>query len=142
MKNAHKLKKAFTLIETLVSLFLFVLVWMASATSLTVNMSLSSYSKHKVQAIYVAQRILEEERRQPFANLVSLPSASVSIDTMATFDTTADDFMGNRIITVTDIDTFRKRVLVEINWTERISGVTRVMREYYATDIANETQLN
>jgi len=142
MKSIPKLENGFTLIEIMISSFIFVLVWMAIATSFIAVRSLGSYSKHKVQAIYVAQRILEEQRRQPFANLVSQASAPVTIDTMATFSTTADDFMGNRIITVTNIDTYRKRIQVEVNWTEFISRVAIVMREYCTTDIADEPQLN
>jgi hypothetical protein len=92
--------------------------------------------------MYWAQRFIEEERRLPFANLASLPSASVAIDTHGTFTTPGDDLNGNRIVTVTTIDTYRKRVLIEINWVERILGGFRTVREYYSTDIANESQLN
>jgi hypothetical protein len=78
----------------------------------------------------------------PFSTLASLPSASVSLDTNGTFDTTADDRTGNRIVTVTNIDTYRKRLKIEINWTEKFLRGTNTMREYYSTDIAQESQLN
>ena len=92
--------------------------------------------------MYWAQRFIEEQRRLPFATLASLPSASVSIDTKGTFVTPADDLSGNRVVTVTNIDTYRKRVKIEMNWQEKILGGTITMREYYSTDIAFESQLN
>jgi len=96
--------------------------------------------------MYWAQRYIEEERRTPFNNIVSLPSASFSLDTKATFDVAGDDFTGNRIITVTDVDNavaymYRKKVQVEINWTERLLGGSVVRQEYCSTDIANESQI-
>lgn len=132
----------FTLIEVLASLSIFLLLSLGTVVSIMTNMYLSSIVKHKMQAMYWAQRFIEEERRISFSTLAALPSAVVSIDTKGTFTATGDDLTGNRIVTVTNIDTYRKRVQIEINWTEKILGGTITMREYYSTDIANESQLN
>ena len=143
--NRGKNKKAqlgFTLLEVMVSLSIFLVLFLGTATAIIGSTFLSSVVKHKVQAMYWAQRFIEEQRRLPFTSLASLPSASVSIDTKGTFVTPGDDLSGNRIVTVTNIDTYRKRVRIEMNWTEKIMGGRITLREYYSTDIANESQLN
>ena len=138
----HYNQAGFTLVEVMVALSIFLVLFLGTAASIIGGTYLSSFIKHKVQAMYWAQRFIEEERRVPFANLVSLPSSVVSIDTKGTFVTPADDMTGNRIITVTTIDAYRKRILIEMNWAEKILGGVITMREYYSTDVANESQLN
>ena len=105
---------------------------------------MASRMRHKVQAIYVAERIIEEQRRKPFANLVSLNYGAVTIDTMGTFNTTADDYPGSALVTVTNLDAYRRRVKVEVDWTEHspIGGAKLNMKEFCSTDIADEPQLN
>jgi prepilin-type N-terminal cleavage/methylation domain-containing protein len=143
MRIAPRNKQAgFTLLETMVALLIFLVLFLGAAVAIITSMYLGSVIKHKVQAMYWAQRFIEEERRLPFSTLASLPSASVSLDTNGTFDTTADDRTGNRVVTVTNIDTYRKRLKIEINWTEKFLRGTNTMREYYSTDIAQESQLN
>ena len=142
MSYRSGMSKGFTLVEVLISVGILALVWVSAVGIMVVGNYAASHAKHKAQAIYIAQRILEEERRQPFSSIVSLTSAPVSIDTKGTFSTTTDDFTGNRVVTVTSLDTYRKRVLVEVNWSERTNGVNITKREYCSTDIANETQLN
>jgi len=138
------MSKGFTLAEVMISIGILTIVWISAAGIVIISNYAASRAKHKIQAIYTAQRILEEERRQPFSSIVSLSSAPVSIDTKGTFSTTTDDFMGNRTVTVTDLDTYsyRKRVLVDVNWNEHTNGVNITMHEYCSTDIANESQLN
>jgi len=132
------------MVEILVSISIFFLAWMATVTAITASRYLSVYVKHKAQAIYYAQRILEEQRRTPFPTLASQSSTLIHLDTQGTFNTTADDFNGNSVITVSPIpgDIYRKRVLVDVNWTERILGGNIPVHEYLTTDIANEPQLN
>ncbi len=141
----------FTILEVLFSLSIFLVLFLGTVTAIVGSLYLSSFVKHKVQAMYWAQRFIEEQRRIPFASITSLPEASISIDTKGTFDTTADDLTGKRIVTVTNIDsngnvvltnTDRKRVRIEINWKEKVLGGPITLREYYSTDIANEAQLN
>ena len=142
MKYLRSTKNGFSLTEVVMGTMLLAVVWVAAMGTLVISRSAVTYARHKVQAIYVAQRILEEQRRLPFPTIVSQPSSPVSIDTKGTFDTNADDMLGNRIITVTNLDTYRKRVSVEINWNERTPGTNLIMREYCTDDIANEPQLN
>ena len=150
MKSRPNEKKAqrpdhqagFTLLEVVGSLSIFLILFLGTATAIIGSTFLSSVTKHKVQAMYWAQRFIEEERRLPFTTLASIPSASVSIDTKGTFTSGADDLSGNRVVTVTNIDTYRKRVRIEMNWQEKIMGGLITQREYYSTDIANESQLN
>ncbi len=132
----------FTLVEALTSILILALVWVAVAGSIISYKYIASYSKHKVQAVFVAQRILEEKRRQTFSTLANQNYGAVSIDTRGTFNTSADDLMGTAAVTVTNIDTYRKKVLVQVSWQEKspIGVVTK--SEFCATDIANEPQLN
>ncbi|MEI7751026.1 MAG: prepilin-type N-terminal cleavage/methylation domain-containing protein [Candidatus Omnitrophota bacterium] len=146
MEARMERQKGFTLVEVLISLCIFLVVCLSFASALVTSMYLSSYMKHRVQAMYWAQRILEEERRIPFNNIVSQPSSPISLDTRGTFTVTGDDFIGNRIITVTNVDMavtnmYRKKVQVEVNWTERILGGNVQRQENCSTDIANESQI-
>ena len=95
--------------------------------------------------MYVAQRIFEEGRRWPFtdlANFATRRTGAVSIDTNGTFTATADDFMGNSVVTVAVIDSYRDRVTVEINWSQRFFSANKTMREYFTADITSEDVLN
>lgn len=141
------LNKGFTLTEAVISLFILTMVWVSAVGVVIVGRYAASHAKHKVQAIYIAQRALEEMRRQPFQspnfeNYAASLTGQVNIDTMGSFSNPASPFTGNQIVTVTGLDTYRKRVKVEINWNERLLGGSIVMKEYCTTDIANEPQLN
>ena len=142
MKNPIHARHGFTLIEVVVALLVLVLVWIAGVNAMVMSRHLASRAKHKVQALYAAQRILEEERRRAFSDLASKLTAVISLDTKGTFSSTDDDFPANRVITVTALDAYRKRVQVEVNWTENIDGAQKTVREFCATDIAKEPQLN
>ena len=141
MKNIRN-SKSFTLVEVLVSLALIVLLWGATVGAIFNNRFLLSYSRHKMQAAYVAQQILEQERRLVFSPNSSLSSAVVILDTQGTYNTTADDFMGNSVVNVTNIDAYRNMVRVEINWLEKVGSGQMTMREYYTTTFANDPELN
>ena len=147
-KLCHRhIKKGFTLTEVVVSLFILTIVWVSAVGLVIVSKYAVSHAKHKSQAIYVAQRTLEQTRRQPFQspdfeNYAASLTGQVNIDTMGKFSSPVNPFTGNQIVTVTKLDTYRKRVRVEVNWKEHIFGGSVVMREYCTTDIANEPQLN
>ena len=143
LDNIYKRKSdGFTLTEVLVSILLLGGVLVAHLGALNMYKYLTAFAKHKAQAIYVAQRTLEEQRRQPFAGLKSAALGAASIDTRGTFNSTADDLMGNEILTVTNIDANRKRLQVEVNWKERSPVGTLTLKEYCTTDIANDATLN
>ena len=131
----------FALTEVLVSILLLGVVLVAHLGALNMYKYMAAFAKHKAQAIYVAQRTLEEQRRQPFAGLASAALGAVSIDTRGTFNSAADDLMGNAILTVTNIDANRKRLQVEVNWRERSPVGLLTLREYCTTDIANDATL-
>lgn len=143
MKNIRNPENGLTLVECLIS-FTLVVIILTAAVSLIINgQTLSSLARHKTQAAYAAQQILEQQRRLAFPSIVSLASAAVTLDTNGTYNTSADDFTGKRIITVTNLDAYRKKLQVEINWLERLPmGGQVTIREFYATTIANEPQLN
>ena len=142
MRYGLRSQKGFTLVEVMIS-FSFLTVTLLSFYAILIsNAYMTSYNRHKLQAAFAAQRILEEQRRATFANLVSANLGAVSVDTKGTFNTTADDLMGAAVLTVTNLDIYRKRAQVEVNWPERSALGAVTMREYYATDIANEPQLN
>ncbi|MEI7998142.1 MAG: prepilin-type N-terminal cleavage/methylation domain-containing protein [Candidatus Omnitrophota bacterium] len=142
MKKVSGDKKASTLVEVLISIAI-VLIFLVAAVNTIFNAQfLTSYSKHRLQAMYVAQRIIEQERRLTFGNIVSQASTAWTLDTNGTYNTTADDFLGNAIITVISWDAYRKQVQVQVNWQERILAGKVTMREYYATIIANDPLSN
>jgi len=138
MNKLLYLKKASTLIEVLVSVAVVLIFIVAAVTSLLNSQFLASISKHKLQAMYVAQQILEQERRLSFANITTQPSLPVTLDTNGTYNTTADDFLGNRIITVINLDAYRKGVQLQINWKEQVLANKVTMAEYYSTNITND----
>ncbi len=137
-------EKGISLVEVLVSLALIVVLWLATSTTLLSGQFFTSYAQHKAQAVFVAQNIIEQQRRLVFANLASQASAAVSLDSKGTYGTGADDFMGNRIVTVAVVpgNANLKTVQVEVNWQEQIANRGRVtMREYFTTSIANDPVL-
>lgn len=146
-KNAVKMKRFFSpkgtsLVEVLISIAIVAIFLVAAANTILNSQFLASYSKHKLQAMYAAQQIIEQERRLTYANLISVASTPVTLDTKGTYNTTADDFLGNVIITVTILDVYHKQVQVQINWQEQVMSGKLTMREYYSTNIANDTVPN
>ncbi len=133
----------FTLWEVLVALSIFLILFLGTVTAIIGSTYLSSVVKHRVQAMYWAQRFIEEERRLPFANIVSIPATCIDIDTKGTFVPCHDNAhpTGFRVVTVKNVDANRKRVQILMVWTEKIMGGLIDQREYYSTDISNEFQL-
>ena len=156
--------RGISLIEVLIGTLLLTLVWLSAVGVIIVSRYSLSYSKHKIQAMYVAQRIFEEGRRCPSTDLINNATTgfaarhtkAVSIDTNGTQDIaangaltlTADDFMGNSVTQVTPLTDYggsigyRYRIDVEINWVQMLGGTNKTMREHFATDITSEDVLN
>ena len=86
--------------------------------------------------------MIEQERRLSYGNIVSVAASPVTLDTKGTYATASDDFLGNVVITVTVLDAFRKQVMVEINWQEQVNRTKVIMKEYYSTNIVNDTLIN
>lgn len=136
----HSSKKGFTLLETVFSLILLALVWVAAANVIIVNKMSGSFARHKAQAINVARRAIEDARKKSFVSIIG-GTTNVSIDTRGTPDDYSDDFIGTQVMTVTDLGN-HKRVIVEVSWNEIFFGTTRTIREYCGTFIGNDPQVN
>jgi len=102
---------------------------------------LGSVAKHKIQAIYVAERAMEELHRKPFAQITSSTS-NVSIDTRGTPDNYTDDLMGTQEVTVTSPFTHYKKVVVTVKWNDRLPLSTKEMSERLASFITSDPQTN
>ena len=170
MKNRHlSASKGFTLIEIVIAILLFGMVWTALVGTLVVGKGIEVIARHKVQATYAAQKAIELQRRLPFHyvypdHLTSVTTSTVTIDPRDP-DDPSDDFTGMQTITVTAIPPFANprystfgsdygssvelkvayynRVFVKIEWRERLSfGSSFPMTETLGTYIANDPQAN
>ena len=137
MKRILKSQRGASLVEILVSIGIVMLFLAAAASTILNSQFLASYSRHKIQAMYVAQQLVEQQRRYLWASIISVASTPVTLDTQGT-GSAADDFMGNSVITVSTLDAFRKSVQVEINWREHVLNGNITIREFYTTNIAND----
>ena len=162
MNKFSKTDSGFTLVEVLVSVGIMVIFLPFAANMLTNNQVLASYSKHKIQAAYAAQQIIETQRQNPFIVLTAGQSRTISIanvilDTKGNYNNTncnnANTFCGTTVITVTPavytnsigakttsttVDHFE----IKIYWNERILNLLVPITETYAEDIANDPMLN
>jgi prepilin-type N-terminal cleavage/methylation domain-containing protein len=164
MKKSSKTTSGFTLTEVLVSVGIMV-VFLPFAASMLVNSQLlASYSKHKIQAAYAAQQIIETQRQNPFlviaaGNSVTVQPnpASVILDTKGNYvNATCSNpniFCGTATITVTPAvytstsgakvtSTAIDHFVVTISWNEQILKLKVPMTETYAQDIVNDPMLN
>ena len=141
MKISLTSKKAFSLTEVVVAIFLLTLVWLSAINIIVISRGSGSLAKHKTQAVYLIQQKIEDLRKQPFSS-ISNSTATVSVDTHGTPDSSADDLLGTRYVTVTTPNTYYKKVLVEIRWNESFFGRSKQVKEYGGTYIANDSQAN
>ena len=131
----------FTLIEALISMVLLILVWLAVFNVILVSRGSGSVAKHKIQAMHVIQKTIEDLRKKTFVEIVN-ETRPESIDRKDTYDTDADDFKGTQVVTVTDEGSNLKKVTVTLSWNEISAGRNRTVREYCGTYIANDPQVN
>jgi Tfp pilus assembly protein PilV len=134
-------KKGFTLVEVLVSGMLLTLVWLAAVEAIIISKIMPSVARHKIQAIYTAQRAIEDLHRKPFS-LIANNTAVVSIDTKGTPDNVSDDLLGSQTITVTSQSNHYKKVVVTVTWNERMHLITKAMTERCGTFITDDPQTN
>lgn len=137
-----KSRAGFTLVEVLIAIVLFVVTVVVFFATIVTCSYVASYSTHKIQAIYVAKRIIEEKRRLSFP-LVSTGGAwvaygPVSIDTKGTFNNAGDDYMGQAFFAVTNVDPYRQTIQVDVVWQEHAPAGNILMRERCATDFTQE----
>ncbi|MDE2213815.1 MAG: type II secretion system protein [Candidatus Omnitrophica bacterium] len=156
----------FTLVEVLVTLGLVVIFLPVAGAILTNSQMAASLSKHKTEATYAAQQIIEAQRQDPFVVLssghtqVTGPSW-VILDTKgnynnsntgvcSTYNTNNTVFCGQAVVTITPAvytstsgtkttSTTVDHVAVQIYWNENRFIHPSVT---YATDIANDPMLN
>ena len=141
MRNHTSFKKGLTLTETLFSIILLVIVWLSASQVIVISKVSGSVAKHKIHAIYVAERTMEELHRKTFSQIANNTSV-VSIDTKGTPDNYSDDLMGTRVTTVTSPSTYYKKALVEVSWNEKLGGSYKLMKERCASYIADDPQIN
>ena len=164
MINLSNSKSGFSLVEVLVSVGIMLIFLPFAAGMLTNSQILASYSKHKIQAAYAAQQIIETRRQNAFlvvpaGQSVTIPIANVILDTKGNYSNTncvnnTNIFCGTSVITVTPAvyttmagaaqpaNTAVDHYVVKIYWNEKIFNVIFPMTETYAEDIANDAMLN
>lgn len=135
------MKKGFTLTEIVFSIALLVLVWLTATEVIVISKVSGFLAKHKTQAIYIAQRAMEELHRKSFSQVVS-GTSTVSIDTRGTPDDYSDDLTGIQIITVTNPSVYYKKAAIEIVWNENLPGTTKSTSTACASFITNDPQVN
>ncbi len=141
MRSSDKHKKGFSLTEAVVAVALLTIVWLSSVSVIITANASGSFAKHKSQAIYLIQQKIESLRKQTFSSILG-STTTVSVDTRGTPDSTTDDLAGTQVVTVTTPDTYYKKVLIQIRWTESFFGRSKTVSEYGGTFIANDTQAN
>jgi prepilin-type N-terminal cleavage/methylation domain-containing protein len=160
--NKFSKKSGFTIVEIIVSMAIMLIFLPFAASMLTNSQLLASYSKHKIQAAYAAQQIIETQRQNPFLVLAAGQSvaqgpSSVILDTKGNYANpncnNTNIFCGTAVITVTPAvytnslgvkttSTTVDHFVITINWVEQILKLKVPMTETYAEDIANDTMLN
>ena len=142
-----RLKNGFSLVEMLVSISLFALVWISLVGSILVGKASEVKSKHRMQATYASQRQIEALRKRTFSAIANEVGAT-TIDTRGT-DGTADDLMGTQTTTVTwpgdatSTGAFFKKIVVNIAWREPMPlGSLLMATETIGTCIADDPQVN
>ena len=101
MAKFSNTKGGFTLVEVLVSMGLMAAFLIPIGSVLVSSQYLASYAKHKIQAAYLAQLIIETARRQlPFAQIVNQPATKYPLDTKGNYNNTSNYFYATVVITV------------------------------------------
>jgi len=162
MAKFSNTESGFTIVEILVSMGIMLIFLPFAASMLTNSQLLASYSKHKIQAAYAAQQIIETQRQNTFTTLSAGQSkiigpSSAILDTKGNYiNPTCNNpniFCGTAVITITPAvytnssgvkvtNTTVDHFSVAINWYEQIINLQIPMTETYAEDIANDPILN
>lgn len=141
-KIKHHFRSGFSLVEMLISICLFGLIWASLIGSLVVGKTLEIRSRHRIQATYAAQRAIEALRKQAFIDIVN-SEGTVTIDTQGTVSI-GDDLTGTQTVTVIDMaPDLYKKIIVQIKWNEPLPVVGMVeTKETLGTYIANDSEVN
>ena len=133
MNKILKPKDGVTLIDILVSILLLSTLVIAAAATILNCLFLASYSRHKIQAMFVAQQIMEQQRRQVFSTIPFQTTTSVTLD-----NNSGGSFLGTAIVTLVNLDIYRNQINVEIDWPEQVLTGKITIKEYYSTNIVND----
>jgi prepilin-type N-terminal cleavage/methylation domain-containing protein len=134
-------RNGFTLLEVIASVMLIPLLWFAIHISLSVNKMFTSQSKHRAQAVFIAQQYVDMMRAIGIINMAATPSQSVTIDKRGTVGT-GDDLVGTANIASAGLygNGHYLQVQVAITWNERlIGGLNRTFTESLATFICDDS---
>jgi prepilin-type N-terminal cleavage/methylation domain-containing protein len=156
-------KSGFTLVEILVSMGIMLIFLPFAASMLTNSQLLASFSKHKIQAAYAAQQMIETQRQNTFlvipaGHSVIIGPAAIALDTKGNYNNTncnsnSNIFCGTTVITVTPTvytsttgvkttSATTNHFAVQIYWSEKIFNVMVPITENYAEDVINDPMLN
>ena len=162
MRTLSGKEDGFTLVEILVCVGILVIFLPFAASMLINSQLLASYSKHKIQAAYAAQQIIETQRQNAFQVIAAGQSqtigpSAVILDTKGNYSNVTcanpNIFCGTALITITPAvytttagvstsSTTVDHFVVKISWVEQILNLKVPMNETYAEDIANDIMLN
>ena len=153
MLKRTNIKSGFTLVEVLVSTALVIMFLPVIGTLLINSQQLASIAKHKIQAAYLAELIIEKERQLPFANITSQTATNYPLDTKGNYNSSAGYFYATVVITVgpavytsttgaTSINANIDHVALQISWIEQRGKSPVTITENYTGDIANDKMLN
>lgn len=139
--------RGFTLPEVMISIVLLALVWIAVVDNIIVGKVSGSRARHKIQAMAVVQRAIEDLHKKPFSQIASGTTQNVIIDDRGTPYSYSDDLNGTRTITVTNMSigglVCYKKAIVRLGWTERSAiGRAITMTEIGGTYIPDDPQAN
>jgi len=163
MGRLSKNKGGFTLVEILVSVGILMIFLPFAASMLTNSRILGSYAKHKTQAAFAAQQVMEAQRQSAFVVLAPGTSqvtgpTNIILDTKGSYinlncATNPNLFCGTTTTVITPTvytnaagtrttSSTTDHVVVQIFWSERINKFFIPMTETYAEDIINDPMLN
>jgi Tfp pilus assembly protein PilV len=134
MKHTYHKKNGLGLTEVIVSMIIITVTWLALTDALVRINSFIPEMRHRVQAMYAAQEIIERWRRKNFTTMASQAAAkAIGSDS----SNPCYNFGATYTVTVGAINNHRRTITVAIKWNERHFLLNKPMTEYYATDISD-----
>ena len=138
-----KASNGFTLVEAMLSVVILLVIWLAAINAFILGQYSSSYAKHKMQAIYIAQQQIEMLRKSNYAAMASQSGTfnDVYLDTRVKATRVISMDTPTLVHGITADSSYRN-VRVEIRWTEPLLGISKTVHEYCAGIISSESQVN
>jgi Tfp pilus assembly protein PilV len=139
MRYPNRAKKGLGLIEIIVSMLIITATWLMLSDALVRINSFIPEARHRTQAMYRAQEIIERWRRKSFSTAHLLPAQTTPV--AMTIDPN-NNIIGTYTVTVAYINNYRNKVTVNISWAESHLNQNKNITESYATDITNASAIN